>query len=48
MCFKFDILDKGEDVPVDLKSLEVQMVFYVKMDLTIRERLVMDGHSHDD
>ena len=44
----FDILDEGEDLPVNLKSLGVHLVLDVKMDLTHKTRLVAHGRRIED
>ena len=40
----FDILDEFEDVPANMNSLEVHLLFFIKFYLTRKSILVTDVH----
>ena len=42
LIIAFDIVDEGDDVPSNLKSLGVHLVFDIKMDLACKAILVVD------
>ena len=42
----FDIFDKVEDVPDNMKSLGVHLTFDVNINLTYKARIVVYGYSN--